>query len=559
MLPHFNSHLRNPNNQLHVNAANASAPPQVMGNPGNFGPNPIQVRPQFQVGMLNNPPLVMPAFTNPNTYFSPAQFFPYPQGSVQNLSNNSLPQFFTHNSVNPPQFLPIGQLNVPSLVKNVNQLLQMQMPNCGPQSSGLFANALLGVSNGNGVMQQSVDGTGLKHINHNAAVTKDFGCAQAQRNENVFSPGSAKSQNNAGAATGMNDRNSSFRKSHNKNFIGNHKQDTSQRGFNKRQFNQRQNAHGNRNLKFNNENRAKGNKNNEVKNFNFSNSFEQIQAGKRRSLVVNYTEEEIQQWREARRKNYPSNANMERLKQNPTQTDVTHTVSKMRRQQLKEVLAKQAELGCEVAEIPSCYLSDSETQKGCRQQATKVFGKRGRFPNKFDKKGKFHQSDWFSKRQKPEKDGSANSQEQSDQFTKKQKLANCCATKPCTSNKEPSLLKKLLNSDIKRDKKHLLQVFRFMVMNSFFEDWPEKPLKFPLVVVKESGDVSELVEEPQAARGDTPDGLVSTTAENSWVCTVNFKNSSHGGVDALDKNAASCSRIYAEAEDEDEDEGVKPQ
>ncbi|KAL0387667.1 UNVERIFIED_CONTAM: hypothetical protein Sradi_2648500 [Sesamum radiatum] len=258
MLPHFNSHLRNPNNQLQVNGANASAPPQVMGNPGNFGPNPIQVRPQFQVGMLNNPQLVMPAFTNPNNYFAPAQFFPYPQGSVQNLSANSLPQFFTHNSVNPPQFLPNGQLNVPNLVKNVNQLLQMQMPNCGPQSSGLFANALLGVSNGNGVMQQSVDGTGLKHINHNAAVTKDFGSAQAQRNQNVFSPGSAKSQNNAGAVTGMNDRNSSWRKSHNKNFIGNHKQDTSQRGFNKRQFHQRQNAQGNRNFKFNNENRGKG-------------------------------------------------------------------------------------------------------------------------------------------------------------------------------------------------------------------------------------------------------------------------------------------------------------
>ncbi|KAK4424764.1 hypothetical protein Salat_1670000 [Sesamum alatum] len=548
MLPHFNSHLRNPNNQLQINGANASAPPQVMGNPGNFGPNPIQVRPQFQVGILNNPQLVMPAFTNPNPYFAPPQFFPYPQGSVQNLSANSLPQLFTHNSVNQPQFLPNGQVNVPSLVQNVNQLLQMQMPNYCPQSSGLFPNALLGVSNGNGVMQQSVDGNGLKHINHNAAVTKDFGSPQAQRNQNVFSPGSAKLQNNnAGAATGMNDRNSSWRKSHHKNFIGNHKQDTSQRGFNKRQFHQRQNAQGN--FKFNNENRGKGNKNNGVKNFNYSNS-EQIQAGKKRSLVLNYTEQEIQQWREERRKNYPSNANMERLKQNPTQKDVTDTVAKIRRQQLKEVLAKQAELGCEVAEIPLCYLSDSETQTDRRQQASKVFGKRERFPNKFDKKGKFHQSDQFSKKQKPENDDSANLQEQSDRFTKKPRLANGCITKPCTDNKEPSLLKKLLNSDIKRDKKHLLQVFRFMVMNSFFENGPEKPLKFPVVVVKESGDVSELVEEPHAVKGDTPDALASTTAENSLVTTSNSNNSSHGGVEALDKNSASCSRIYVVAEDE---------
>ncbi|KAL0413315.1 UNVERIFIED_CONTAM: hypothetical protein Sradi_1533200, partial [Sesamum radiatum] len=184
-----------------------------------------------------------------------------------------------------------------------------------------------------------------------------------------------------------------------------------------------------------------------------------------------------------------------------------------------------------------------ETQTDRRQQANKVFGKRERFPHKFDKKGKFHQSDWFSKRQKPENDALANLPDQSGRFTKKQKLANGYTTKPCTSNKEPSLLKKLLNSDIERDKKHLLQVFRFMVMNSFFGDWPEKPLKFPVVVVKEPGDVSELVEEPKAAEGDTPDG-------NSPVCTGNFKNSSHGGVDAPDKNAASCGRIYAVAEDE---------
>ncbi|KAI3448732.1 hypothetical protein Pfo_005397 [Paulownia fortunei] len=558
MHPHFNSHLYNPNNQLQINGATASAPQQAIGNQGNFRPNPLQIRPQFQLGILNNPQLAMPPFTNPNAYFAPTQFFPFPQGSLQNLNTNNLPQLFAHNAVNPPQFLPNGQLNVPNLVQNVNQLLQMQMTNCGPQNLGPFVNARMGLANGNGVVPQSVDGNGLKHINHNAAVTKDFGSPQTHRNQNVFSPGAAKSQSNAGVLNGDNDRKNSWRKSHNQNFIGNHKHDASQRGFSKRQFHHRQNAQGN--FKFNNENRGKGNKNNGVKNFNLSNPCKQIHVGKKRSLVLNYTEQEIQQWREARRKNYPSNANMEKtlllqkLKENPTQPEVTDAVAKIRRQQLKEILAKQAELGCEVAEVPSCYLSDSELQTDGRQQNKKEFSKRERFRNKFDKKGKFHPSEQFSKRQRSENSDSANLQNQSDRFTKKQRLANGCTTNLRTDSKrEPSLLTKLLSSDIKKDKKHLLQVFRFMVMNSFFKNWPEKSLKFPVVIVKESCDENGILEEkPQVVKDDASDGLASATVENYTVCTGDFDDSSSEEADALDKNAASCSRAYAVAEDEGE-------
>lgn len=165
-----------------------------MGNQGNLCPNPMQIPPQFQVGVLNNPQLAMPPFTNPNTYFAPTQFFPFPRGTFQNLNTNNLPQLFAHNAGNPPQFLPNGQLNMPNLVQNVNQLLQMQVMSCGPQNLGLFVNARSGVGNSNGVVPQPVDGNGLKHINHNAAVMKDFGSRQAQWNQNPFSPGAAKSQ-----------------------------------------------------------------------------------------------------------------------------------------------------------------------------------------------------------------------------------------------------------------------------------------------------------------------------------------------------------------------------
>lgn len=43
-------------------------------------------------------------------------------------------------------------------------------------------------------------------------------------------------------------------------------------------------------------------------------------------------------------------------------------------------------------------------------------------------------------------------------------------------------------------------------MNSFFENWPEIPLRFPLVIAEESGDESEIMEEkPQVI--DASNGL----------------------------------------------------
>ncbi|KAG6542321.1 hypothetical protein Mapa_016246 [Marchantia paleacea] len=46
------------------------------------------------------------------------------------------------------------------------------------------------------------------------------------------------------------------------------------------------------------------------------------------------------------------------------------------------------------------------------------------------------------------------------------------------NKRQPSLLAKLLESDIRREKSHLLQSFRFFVNNMFLLEWPEKPLKF---------------------------------------------------------------------------------
>ncbi|CAA0831459.1 Unknown protein [Striga hermonthica] len=492
MHPRFNSHSYNPNDQLNINGINGQNPHQVIGSQVNFGGSQMQARPQFQMGLLNSPQLVMPPFANNlNASFAPTQFFPFVRGPLQALNANN----FASSAVNQPQFWPSGPLNVPNLVQNPNQLLQMQMMNCGPQNMGPFVNIRMPLANGNGILPQPVDGSGLRPLIHNDTVAKDCGPAHQQRNQNVFSPGAAKLQSNAGVVNGDNDGKSSWSASHNKNFTGNHIHDASQRGrFNQKQFHHRSNAQGS--FKSNNGNGGKGKKGNGLKNFNSCSPFNHVQPSKKRSLMLNYSEQEIKQWREARRKNYPSNTNIEKkLKENLTQPEAMDSVAKMRRQQLKEILAKQAELGCEVAEVPSHYLSDSEVQTDVRHPNSRGFGKRGNF------RSKFNQFDRFSKRQRSGNMDSENSQNQNGHINKKQRWANngCTTMQRGHTKTEPSLLKKLLSSDIKRDKRHLLQVFRFMVMNSFFEKSPEQSLKFPEVIVKESCHGSEIPEEEHMA------------------------------------------------------------
>lgn len=470
MLPSFNG---NPNNQLKNNGTNASmpSPQQVIGNPGSFCPNPMQIGPQFQLGALS-PQLAMPNFTNPNAYFAPTQLFPFPQAHVQNFSCSGLNPMFAHHAVNSPQLLHNGQFNVPNLVQNVNQLLQMQMASFGTQN---FANVNVPPSmvNRNRNVQQLIDGNVSKQMHGDDIVAKDFGGSQ-QQNLHILYQRDAKLQSNAVEFQGTCNN---WKRSNKKN-IGNFKGDASQRGFVKKQFHPKQYSKGN--FKLHNANQEKGSKNG-AKTFALSDMGKQIQEGKRRPLTLNYTEQEIQQWREQRKKNYPSKANMEKkLKDKSMRPEITDAVANIWRQELKEILEKQAKLGCEVADIPSCYLSDSERQTDGTVKGQNILGKRERFQNKFDKRGKFHQNDQVSTRHRPGY-GSANFHDRNDCFAKKQRLAN---------GKDPSLLQKLLYSDVKRDKTYLLQTFRFMVMNSFFEDWPSISVRFPVVIIKESGDES---------------------------------------------------------------------
>ena len=191
-------------------------------------------------------------------------------------------------------------------------------------------------------------------------------------------------------------------------------------------------------------------------------------------------------------------------------------------QQLKEILAKQAELGVEVAEISPDYLLDSEKlgvqvaeisppqvlnseklgvevaeipprhlldskkQEHGREDNRRSLTKKGKFWNKHDKRGRYNKRGRSAKQV-----GSANEE------------------------RKPTLLEKLLSADLKRDKHQLLQVFRFIVANSFFKDWPEKALKFPSVVVKEDGYEDEMGEgKSPLVREEVSEDRNNTTAGN---------------------------------------------
>jgi cleavage and polyadenylation specificity factor subunit 4 len=132
------------------------------------------------------------------------------------------------------------------------------------------------------------------------------------------------------------------------------------------------------------------------------------------------------------------------------------------------------------------HLLDSEKQEHGREDNRRSLTKKGKFWNKHDKRGRFNKKGRSAKQV-----GSANEE------------------------RKPTLLEKLLSTDIKRDKRQLLQVFRFMVANSFFKDWPEKPLKFPSVVVKEDGYGDEIVGKKSSLVGEeVSEDRNNTIAEN---------------------------------------------
>ncbi|KAL9262806.1 hypothetical protein AKJ16_DCAP16167 [Drosera capensis] len=247
------------------------------------------------------------------------------------------------------------------------------------------------------------------------------------------------------------------------------------------------------------------------------NSASPSKAGKPRALAVPYTDREILQWREERKRHYPTEFNIKKvtlLKLANKQTNAgTKSNDKLWRQQLKDVLAKQVELGFEVPEISPHYLSDSDEWAFQHEQEGKPFNK-NKFQHSNNKLGRFKRHKQFGgKPDLAEKRPYGKHQPS----LKRKRFENDYRSHSAPALREPTLLQKLLSADIKQEKSHLLQAFRFMVMNSFFKDWPETPLKFPQVIVNEAGSVSEVIERtdsPLEEAGLMEDGSVGVDGHN---------------------------------------------
>ncbi|KAK1576593.1 hypothetical protein Q3G72_015144 [Acer saccharum] len=501
MQPFFNPF----SHQIQSNASTAPIPQQVLT------PNMLAVQPQipYHLGNMRGPPL-MPQ-SNPLNLFSQnnvmgaghmfplnngqfcnlpnqAQIFPPPQIQTQTLLNNPqlcLPFFGNHQFglpqqpfLQPTQQLQQGNSSIMPFNAQQQQLLGNSSMPFNAQQQQLLGNSSMPLN----VQQQQLLGNSSMPLN--AQQQQLLGNSSMPLNvqqQQTHNPQSwSHSQGNSVQYNQGNISNTNWKNDSGQNFSRN----PNRGGFQKSQFHHGKN--GQKNFGVHNEHNTKGSGNERTAKFGQANHMNPPKE-KKRSLALTYTDQEIQQWREERKRNYPSKANVEKkLPGKQSSSNVIDREAKIRREQLKEILAKQAELGVEVAEIPSHYLSESERQGNGKEENTRPLTKRGRFKNKHDKRGRNNRKD----------------------SAKKQKLLEEDSSKTTSFNKrKPTLLQKLLSTDIKRDKSSLLQVFRFMVTNSFFKDWPGKPLKFPLVIVKENDIAKEVVEEKALIVGkDVPEG-----------------------------------------------------
>ncbi|XVE52378.1 hypothetical protein DITRI_Ditri02bG0117500 [Diplodiscus trichospermus] len=450
----FNPQLPLPNNVGFLNGTNQLLPAQNnhLGFPqfGQNFPNLNNVSMFQQLpGQFNNPLL------NPNQPY----WLNLPQQSNMGLTNG---QHLLQQQQQQQKLFLQNQL------QNMGQLLNVQIPNLsqfvsGGQTMGCL-NPTVVQNVGFGFMQPN-------QIQHHAN----------QSQLNIVHANTSKPLSSAAASQELGDP--SFRRpmgdpgkngQNMNNFPGTNVKRDSKWGFPKSKFQQsrfHQADKANKKFASSNGHKKKGKNNERAANLPYSNSANPDKE-KRRSFALTYTVQEIQKWREERKKYYPTKGN---IKKKLSGKVADSQVAKMRSEQLKEILAKQAELGVEVAEIPSHYLLGSEKMINVKEENGRLPNKRERFDKRHDKR---YRSD------------------KRNRFPKKRRLTNEESFDGASFNeRSPTLLQKLLSSDVRKDKSRLLQVFRFMVINSFFKDWPEKPLKFPLVVVKEGASRGEIVEE----------------------------------------------------------------
>ncbi|KAM6600422.1 hypothetical protein CsatA_020031 [Cannabis sativa] len=531
MRPLYNSF---PNHSTNMQNPAQPSQQQVMGPQSQFGLNNSQIPNPFGSPCMPNAPTSMatqPGFMNaPNNRFPSqnnlmgAPHLGNPNGPLPQQGNpqvgfgpqigvnhmNSIATFPIRgqgfqpgNMSNLPHFnqnmgLPFGQFCMPNHLQNMNQFLpmQMQMQNLSqfvpqntygvmnqalqptiPQNPAFLASPQFGNMHYNQIVpqvNQNQHNLSLPVMDVNTLKPSPVANQQLQGNlpieqtNNVQASGFMGTQRNhlqsGGGLNPSNGKNPS-----NRNFNRNTKVGMSQGRSQNSQFHGMK--HGNKKFGTPNAHRGRGSNNEKAGRFGTDNFFNQGREEKR-SLALTYSEEEIRKWCEERRKNYPSQRNIEKkLMKKQQDKESFEKEAELRREQLKEILAKQAELGIEVAEIPGCSL---------KEENGRPLNEKGRFPNKFDKRRRSDKRERYPKKRRMN-DNNNN---------------NASSNVPSLSIRKPTLLEKLLSADITRDKSYLLQAFRFMVANSFFKDGADKPLTFPSVIFKEkSSEDGGIVEE----------------------------------------------------------------
>lgn len=381
---------------------------------------------------------------------------------------NNLPQ-----NINPIVGLPNEQARLQNLAMQWNQISALNIPSsshpAGSNNPGFVVSSHMSMNNPNtniGNVKLSVDAKKYT-MGQSGKPTSQSPMQNHQNGKNMQRSGHWQRQVNSieGGERNVNSGNSPS-KNFARNLHGYGKKESSRMRFQKSQFHHSKKANGiggpiNKPGRRGQDKRGEGNPQAAI-------SSKPAMTGSKRCLPVNYTEKEIEQWREARRKNFPTRASVEKKLTGRGTSNEDDGDVKLRRQQLKEVLARQAELGVEVAEIPPGYLSESENHPE-NENERKAPQVTNRYPNKHgNKRGGHGRMQWNAKRPKFKNEAFTDSS-------------------PTLKKREPTLLQKLLSAEIKRDKSQMLQVFRLMTLNSFFDGLTDKPLEFPEITVKDAG------------------------------------------------------------------------
>ncbi|GAQ88045.1 Zinc finger domain containing protein [Klebsormidium nitens] len=183
---------------------------------------------------------------------------------------------------------------------------------------------------------------------------------------------------------------------------------------------------------------------------------------------ANETEEDVRKWREERRKHYPTEGNVQKKAEEAAARRARGELEDLdgaaRRARLREILQQQRALGVVGSETEAAAMLD-----GGKRQAVEGPGGRPErgvcffFLKGHCRKGRRCQ---FLHQRTPRGErgpgGPGNDRRRQNQVAKR----------------APTLLEKLLAPEIRKDKSHLLQSFRFMVNNNFFLEWPQQPLKY---------------------------------------------------------------------------------